>query len=132
MKKVISAKSAGIIILIIFGFLIVFHFLVLFHLLPSTMVWGGQMKTSPSNLRTLEIISLIVTAVFATIIAAKINLVKAVRFAKAINVLLWIIFAYLLLNTLGNLVSSSSLEKLVFTPISIVTALLVLRLAIEK
>jgi hypothetical protein len=49
-----------------------------------------------------------------------------------IDILLWIIFAYLLLNTAGNLASSSSLEKLLFTPITIVAALLVLRLAVGR
>lgn len=47
-------------------------------------------------------------------------------------VALWIIFAYLLLNTLGNLASGSVLEKLVFIPITILAALLVVRLPVES
>ncbi len=41
MKKVISVRSAGIVLLVIFGLLVVFHVLVLFQLLPSNIVWGA-------------------------------------------------------------------------------------------
>lgn len=133
MKKLISAKSAGNIVLILFGLLVIFHLLILLNLLPSNIVWGGgQVGTSFSNQRTLVIISLIFNVLFAIVVAAKIGYLKAFRFTRTINFLLWLIFAYLLLNTVGNLVSSSSVESLVFTPITLVAALLVLRLAIEK
>jgi hypothetical protein len=49
-----------------------------------------------------------------------------------ITILLWIIFAYSLLNALGNLASGVSVENLIFAPISILIAVLVLRLALEK
>ena len=132
MKKLISAKLAGNILLIIFGFLVVFHILVLVNVFPSNMVWGGQAGASPSSLRILETISLIFTVLFAIIVAAKIGYIKAGKFMRVINILLWIIFVYLLLNTAGNLAASSMAEKLIFTPITIVAALLVLKLAIEK
>ena len=132
MKKLISAKSAGNILLVLFGLLVVFHILVLLDLLPSNIVWGGQASEAPSTLRTLETISLIFTILFAIVVAAKIGYIKVGKFVRVINILLWIIFAYVLLNIAGNLASSTSLEKLVFTPITIVAAFLVLRLAIEK
>jgi len=132
MKRLISAKLAGNMLLIIFGLLAVFHILVLLNLLPSSMVWGGQADISGSSLRTLETLSLIFTVLFAIIIAVKIGYVKIRKFKRIITILLWIIFGYLVLNTAGNLASSSSIEKLVFTPITIVSAFLVLRLAIEK
>ncbi len=132
MKKLISAKLAGNILLILFGALILFHILVLFNLLPSGMVWGGQAGNSSASLRTLEIISLAITILFAVAVAAKVGYIKAEGFRGAINVFVWIIFAYLLLNIIGNLASSSSTEKLIFTPITVIAALLTLRLAVEK
>jgi hypothetical protein len=132
MKNWLSTKLAGKILLVLFGLLVIFHILILFNLLPSNIVWGGQAGNSPSSLRTLEAISLILTIIFALIVAVKIGYIKIGNFRKAINILLWIIFAYLLLNTVGNLASGSSLEKLVFTPITVVAALLVLRLAIDR
>ena len=132
MKRLISTKLAGNILLILFGVLIVFHILVLFNLLPPSIVWGGQAGNLSVNLRILEIISLTFTILFAVVVATKIGYIKVGKFIKLINVFLWIIFVYLLLNAAGNLASSSPLEKLIFTPIATVAALLVLRLALEK
>ena len=132
MKKLIITRTAGIVLLALFGLLVAFHIMMLSGLLPSNVVWGGQAGSSPYSLRTLETISLILTVLFACVVAAKIGYINVGRFNKAINVLLWIIFAYLLLNTAGNLASSTSLETRLFTPLTLVAALLVFRLAIEK
>jgi hypothetical protein len=132
MKKLISAKTAGNILLGIFAALILFHILILFNLLPSGIVWGGQAENSAGSLRIMEVVSLVFTILFAVIVAAKIGYIKLGISTKILNILLWIIFAYLILNTLGNLASSSSTEKLIFTPLTIIAALLVFRLAKEK
>jgi hypothetical protein len=132
MKKLISAKLAGNILLVSFGLLTIFHVLVLLHVVPSNIVWGGQIGGSPTNLLTLEIISLLMTVVFAIVIAAKMDYIKAGKLKKAIAVGVWIIFAYLILNTVGNLASAVSFENLIFTPITLILAFLALRLAIEK
>lgn len=131
MKKLISTKLAGNILLISFGLLMIFHVLVLLNVLPPNIVWGGQAGTSPDNLLTLEIIALSVTAFMAFIVALKIGYFPAGRFKTAINVAVWFVFAYLLLNTLGNLASGVSAENFVFAPITLILALLALRLVIK-
>jgi hypothetical protein len=132
MKKLISAKLAGNILLFSLGLLFIFHILVLLKIIPADVVWGGQIKGVPANLVTLETVALLVTAVFILIVATKVGYVQAGKLSGAINVGVWLIFAYLLLNTLGNLASGISLEKLLFAPITIILALCALRLAIEK
>jgi hypothetical protein len=131
MRKFISVDTTGNVLLVLFGLLAVFHILILFNLLPSTIVWGGRAGSSSSS-RALLIVSLIFNVLFAMIVAAKIGYIEVGGLSRVINIFLWIIFAYLLLNTAGNLASSSSLEKLLFTPITIVAALLVLRLTIGR
>lgn len=131
MKKLISAKLAGTILIISFGLLMVFHVLVLLNILPPDIVWGGQAADSGTSLLTLELIALSVTAIMALIVAAKIGYFSAGRFKTAISVAVWFVFAYLLLNTLGNLASGVSAENFVFTPITFIMALLALRLAIK-
>jgi len=131
MKELISAKTAGNVLLVLFGLLVVFHILILLNLLPSNVVWGGR-AGSPSSLGTLLTVSLIFNVLFAIVVAAKIGYIEVGILSRMSKVLLWIIFAYLLLNTAGNLASSSSLETLLFTPITIVAAILVFRLALEK
>ena len=132
MKKLISAKLAGNILLFSLGLLFIFHILVFLKIIPADVVWGGQIKGVPANLVTLETVALLVTAVFILIVATKVGYVQAGKLSGAINVGVWLIFAYLLLNTLGNLASGISLEKLLFAPITIILALCALRLAIEK
>jgi hypothetical protein len=42
----------------------------------------------------------------------------------------WLIFAYLLLNTVGNLASGVAFEKLLFAPLTLFLALCAFRLAL--
>lgn len=132
MRKLVSAKLAGNVLLFSLGLLFVFHILVLLKVIPANIVWGGQIKGVPENLVSLETVALLVTAVFILIVATKTGYFQAGKWSGGINVGVWLIFAYLLLNTLGNLASGISLEKLIFAPITIILALCALRLAIEK
>jgi len=132
MKKLISINLAGNLLLIALGLLIIFHILVLLHIVPADIVWGGQNKGSATNLLTLEIIALFVTLVFVIFIAAKMNYIKAGKFKTAVNIGVWIIFVFLILNTVGNLASAVSFENMIFAPITLGLAFCALRLAIEK
>ena len=132
MKKLISEKSAGNLLLISLGLLAIFDTLILLDVLPPNIVWGGQIKNPAKNLILLELIALAVTFIFAIIIAAKMDYIKAGGFAKAVNIGVWVIFVYLILNALGNLASGVSFENLVFAPITLVLAVCAFRLAIEK
>jgi len=130
MKKLISAKLAGNILLASLGLLLIFHILVLLKIVPADMMWGGQ--ANAGNIVMLEIVALAVTLFFGYVIAAKTGYVKAGKLAGVVNILVWIIFAFLLLNTLGNLASGVSAENFIFAPITLILALCALRLAIEK
>jgi hypothetical protein len=99
--------------------------------IPPDIVWGGMIQSGQANLVTLEVIALVVTLLFMLIIAAKIGYVQAGRFSGVVNIGVWLIFAFLLLNTLGNLASGISFENLVFAPITIILAFCAFRLAIE-
>ncbi|HEX6035235.1 MAG TPA: hypothetical protein VFY83_12400 [Anaerolineales bacterium] len=132
MKRLINAKLAGNILLAAFGVLTIFHVLVLLKVIPSEIVWGGQIQGVPSNLLTLETIALAITLVFILILAAKLGYIQAGKLSGAVNIGVWLIFIYLLLNILGNLASGISFEKLIFAPITIVLALCAFRLAVER
>ena len=132
MKKLISEKLAGNLLLISLGLLVIFDILILLNVLPSNIVWGGQIKDQAANLIVLELIALVVTFIFAIVIAAKMDYIKAGGFTKAVNIGVWVIFAYLILNTLGNLASGVSFENLIFAPITLALAFCAFRLAIEK
>ena len=132
MKTLISARMAGNILLISLGLLTIFHILVLLNVVSPDIVWGGQAGNTEVSLLTLEIVALLVTALMAVIIAAKIGYIQAGRFKVAVNIGVWIVVAYLLLNMLGNLASGVSAEGFIFAPITLILALFALRLAIKE
>ena len=132
MKNWISAKPAGNILLTSFGILIIFHVLVLLGIIPADIIWGGQVGSLPLSLLTLEIIALVVTLLFALAVAAKTGYVKAGKFKPVATIGVWIVFAFLILNTLGNLASGVKAESLIFAPITLILAFCALRVAIEK
>lgn len=132
LKKVITAKLAGNILVIFMALLAVFHVLVLFGIVPFDIVWGGQIKDASGSLIVLESIALLVTLIFLGIIAAKTGYIRVNRLKKTVDVGVWVIFAYLLLNTAGNLTSQVSFENLILAPITLLMALFALRLAIKK
>ena len=132
MKRLISVKLAGNILLAALGLLFIFHILVLLGVLPPDIVWGGQIQGVQSNLMLLEGIALAVTLLFVLIVAAKTGYLQAGRLQPVVNIGVWLIFIFLLLNTLGNLASGVSFESLFAAPLTIILALCALRLAIEK
>ena len=132
MNKLISTKLAGNILLSSLGVLAVFQILVLLRVLPAEIVWGGAIQNSTTSLFPLEIISLLVTLLFAVIIAAKAGYIKAFPFQTAVNIGVWVVFAILLLSMVANFASGVAFENLIFAPIAVVLAFCAYRLAIEK
>jgi hypothetical protein len=132
MKKWITAKLVGKTLLLLLILLSVFHLLVVFSIIPSSIVWGGQTGNSTSNLVVLELVSLLITLVFILIIALKSGYLKINKFTKSINIGVWVIGVFFLLNTIGNIASAVIIENLVFGPLTLIMAILALRLALEK
>ena len=132
MKSLISVKLAGNTFLLISGMLALFHILVLTKILPSDIVWGGQFADSETNMLVIEIVSLIATLIFMFVVALKIGYFKSIRFGRRGGLSVWLIFAYLIMNTAGNLTSGWSTENLIFAPISLLLAFCALRIAVEK
>ena len=131
MKKLISARLASNVLLIAMAMLMVFHVLVLIGVVPAAAIWGGQVEAGTGGLIVMEVIAMGVTLVFATIIAAGTGYLKAGRLRIVVKIGVWLIFAFLLLNTLGNLASGVAADGLIFSPITLILAFFAFRLAIE-
>lgn len=131
MKRVIPARAAANTLLIGFGALLIFHMLMLAGALPPGIVWGGRAGNPPQSTASLEVMSLVVTLVFAVVVAARIGYLGRIIPRGVAVVGTWAVFAYLALNVVGNLTSTSTLERGIFTPISALLAVMALRLAIE-
>lgn len=131
MKRILSANVAGHTLLVALGLLALFHILVLLQVVPATIVWGGRAAAAPGQLVVLELVALAVTALFALTIAAKLRYFDAGALRRVVAVGAWVIVAYLLLNTLGNLTAPTFIERLLFMPLALLLTACAWRLAIE-
>ena len=132
MKKLLSAQLAGHILLTAMAVLMIFHLLILFRFIPTDFVWGGQVGEGSLDLIIMELTAMLLTLLFGIIIGIKAHYLKSGKNKLSITIALWVIFGYFILNTIGNLTSAVSLETYIFTPFTLIVALLLYRLAIEK
>ncbi len=79
-----------------------------------------------------ETASLTINLAIIAVIGIKIGYIKPYISKKVVNIILWGLVILFSLNTVGNIVSTNSLEAIMFTPITIIAAILCCRLAIEK
>ncbi len=128
----VSKRVPANILLACLGALAVFHVLVLLGVVPDEMVWGGRATGPDANLFVLESVALVVTFLFAGIVAAKAEYFGPAMTGKLVTVAMWFVFGYFTFGILANLMSSSSLERLIFTPVNLILAILSLRLSMSK
>lgn len=127
----LSERLAANTLILIFALTIVFHFMVLLGVLPFEMVWGGRLKNS-SEMVAFETVSIginLAMLALVSIFAGHLRLPLKPGFLK---IAFWLMFVLFLLNTVGNIFSQNETEKLLFTPITLLLALLSLRLALSK
>lgn len=132
MRK-LDFKLAANILLGIMALFELLHVLIIVGIVPSSIVWGGRMDASGSSVVLLEGIAFVVMLLFMLIIAIKAGYIKTGKILKRIvDIAVWVLFVYFLLNTVGNLTAHSFVEQWVFGPVTIIMAVLTFRLAIEK
>ncbi len=108
----------------------VFHFLVLIQIIPYQIVWAGRLN-SIAEMQRFETISILINCFIILIITIKGNYLNFKFSSKIINSLLWLFVILFSLNTIGNLMAKSNFEKLVFTPLTFILAILCFRIIKE-
>jgi hypothetical protein len=108
----------------------IFHLFVIFGVVPYSVVWGGRL-TSKSRMIVFEAISFIVNLIIIFLILLRAGYIRTSR-TNITRISMWVIFGIFVLNTVGNLFSASSLERAIFTPLTLLLALLTGRLAMKK
>lgn len=131
MRKFITVQFAQNGLLALLTLLIAFHFLILFRVIPFEIVWGGRLK-DVSQMIQFESTSILINLLMLAVIAIKTGLLKINITPLFIKTALWTMFFVFFMNTMGNLVSNNFFEKIVFTPLTLLLAVLSLRIAISK
>ena len=87
------------------------------------------METS-EELLNFELISLFLSMLCLTAVLIRSGRIKYSKLLSVSRIFLWILTALFVLNTIGNLLATSLFEKF-FAVVTVIIALLCLRLAIE-
>lgn len=130
MKK-IPIKLAVNVCLVVFGLVTIFHLSVITGLISYSIVWGGRLE-SDAQMYAFETVSLFINLLLLWVVAMRGGYAKVLFSRTTIHVLLWIFAALFALNTLGNLASTSIFEKIVFTPLTLISTFLFIRMALKN
>jgi hypothetical protein len=126
-----TTRIATIVLMIILSLVVIFHLLVLLQVVPFEVVWGGRLQ-DPAQMLLFETISIAVNLIMLGVVAIKAGILKVKVKQTIIKIALWTMCGVFLLNTVGNLFSNNEMEKLIFTPITLLLSLFTLRLAVSK
>ena len=129
MKALFSERLALRGLLVIFLATIIFHLLVVFGVVPFAMVWGGRLHNHAQML-AFEAVSLAINLLMLATVAVQAGYMRTRIPRRVMTVVFLLMFLLFLANTAGNLVSKNELEKLLFTPLTLLLALLSLRVAV--
>ncbi|MEM8969802.1 MAG: hypothetical protein AAGE93_25520 [Bacteroidota bacterium] len=129
MESLLNPNLAGNILLILLALLVVFHLLVIAGIIPYNIVWAGKINNR-TQLLQMESISLVVLALAIFLVALRMEYLTFLNYPSVINGGMWVLFAFFLLNTLGNLTAKSPIEKYGFGTLTLLMSLCCLVLAI--
>lgn len=104
----------------LFVVIIVLQILLAAGIFPISMAWGGRQSQLTASLRIASIIAAVLLGVFMYVIRYRAGLVGNVPIPVIIKVVSWIITALMAFNTLGNITSLSTNEKLIFGSVTFI------------
>jgi hypothetical protein len=127
-----AATIAANVATVLFAIVIILQLLLAAGILPVTMAWGGTQTELTLTLRLASVAAAIILAGFAYVIRRRAGLISDLPPSTAIKILSWVITAFMVLNTLGNLTSQSTAERIVFTPLTVLLAISCFIVSISK
>ena len=107
-----------------------YHVIIIAELIPFEAVWGGRLKNS-EEMRQFEFISIAINLFMLLVILIKARFIKVNIPNLIINTFLWLFAILFTINTVGNLFSVSIWETIIFAPLTLISAILCVRLAIS-
>lgn len=108
---------------LILGLVVLFHICVLTGLIPFSIVWGGRLENQEQMI-VFEAISIFLNVCMLAIVFISIR-----HRNTLIVIALWLMAVLFFINTIGNLLSTNELERILFTPLTLVLTIFSVRLA---
>ena len=129
--QITSIRFAATLMLVLLSCLVVFHLLILSGTIPYNIVWGGRLE-SASQMHWFEGVSITVNLAAIAIVGMKAGYIKSYISEKMVNILLLTLAMLFALNTVGNVFSTTDLEKILFTPLTLISAALCYKMAMTR
>lgn len=130
MLRLIGFRTAAIALLVLFGAALLFQVVVLSGFIPTEMVWGGQLESDDQR-AVMSVVAIVVLLLMIAIVLMRMG--RSGRSIPAVGKWgMWAIVVLFALNTVGNLAAEDLRETLIFTPVTLVAALLAWRVAIGE
>jgi len=131
MTRFISEKITINVLILLLSLVVVFHIFVIGGIIPFEIVWGGRL-TDVSKMRVYESISIGLNLMMLFMVMTKAGIVHFRINEKVYRIFFGLMCLLFLLNTVGNIFSKNDLERMIFTPLTLIFAVLFLRLTITN
>ena len=89
---------------------ILFHICIIAKIIPYDIAWGGRLKND-TEMYVFEIISIFINVFLTWILLMEGNFIEFKFSSKTIHIILWVFFGLFVLNTIGNILAKTNLEK---------------------
>jgi hypothetical protein len=129
-RTVTTAALAALAICVILGVLAVFQLALVFGAPLGHFAWGGADRVLPRAKRIGSAVSILLYAVFAWVLLMKAGLAPLALPEIVVDVATWVIVGYFALGIPLNAISRSKPERYTMTPILIVLLVLALIVAL--
>lgn len=130
MRRLLPFRTAGWVLIALLGASCVFQLFVLAGFIPTEMVWGGRLANAEERtvgaIVSLSTLILMISVVVLRLRATSSRMQMIGRYGA------WVMALLLALNTVGNLFALDQRETWIFTPITALSALLALRVALGE
>ena len=114
---------AALIAVVFFAVLSIFQLLLAIGLPLGKLAYGGKYEKLPTNMRIMSIVAIGIFVLASISVLERAVIIIIFNNPILTMVIVWIIAIYLAFNTLLNVLSKSKPEKLIMTPISLISAI---------
>lgn len=124
-------RVTGSFMSVVFVLTLIFHVLILSSVIDYRIVWGGRLQ-SQAEMLVFESISIALNSVFLWITVQRLGWIRnylPLWLMRTSLVLMSLVFA---LNTLGNLFAKELVERLIFTPLTLLLCVCSLVLLLHR
>ena len=114
---------AAIIAVAVFVVVSIIQLLLALGLPLGKLAYGGKYEKLPTNMRIMSIVVIGIFALGSFSVLERVGIITILNNPIFTLIVVWIIAVYLAFNTLLNAVSKSKQEKLIMTPLSLISAI---------